>query len=195
MSSAHCFLLHLVSLLSHRLLLPVLGRRSDLGTGKVDYSFIVTNRITLLQALHTISSELRACIQAGAFGHSPATPGAHRTGRGKGSSLTSAFLTPKPPASSVYVHVPEARCPHKRSISVTSLFSLFVAVHHLGPLLLCPKEACQAMGLGRVRNGQSQDEDQGGAGGKHRVQHRRSSASGARSIHSCLARGLGREGA
>jgi hypothetical protein len=49
------------------------------------------------------------------------------------------------------------------------------------------------MGLGRVRNGQSQDEDQSGPGGKHRMQHRCSSASGARSIHSCLAPGLGRE--
>ena len=57
------------------------------------------------------------------------------------------------------------------------LFFLFVAVHQLGPLLLRPKEACPAMGLGRVRNGQSQDEDQNGAGGKHRTQHRRSSAS------------------
>ena len=49
-----------------------------------------------------------------------------------------------------------------------------------------PKEACQATGLGRVRNGQDESEDQSGAGGKHRVQHRRSSASGARSIHSFL---------
>ena len=40
----------------------------------------------------------------------------------KGSSLNSASLTLKPLASSVYVHVPEARCPHKRSISVMSLF-------------------------------------------------------------------------
>ncbi len=31
---------------------------------------------------------------------------------------------------------------------------LHVAVHHLGPLLLRSKEACQATGLGRVRNGQ-----------------------------------------
>src|SRR5208337_1328041 len=40
----------------------------------------------------------------------------------KGTSLNSASLAPKPLASSVYVHVPEARCPHKWSISVTSLF-------------------------------------------------------------------------
>jgi|SRR5271157_648418 len=44
---------------------------------------------------------------------------------------------------------------------------LRVAVHHLGPLLLGPKEARQATGPGRVRNGQ--DEDESGAGGKHRV--------------------------
>jgi len=69
-----------------------------------------------------------------------------------------------------------------------------VTVYRVGPLLLRPKEACQAMGLGRVRNGQGQDEDQSGAGGKHRVQHRHSSASGARSRHSCLARDLDREG-
>jgi hypothetical protein len=42
-------------------------------------------------------------------------------GRERGSSLYSALLTPKPPASSVYVRVPEARCPHTRSIPVTSL--------------------------------------------------------------------------
>ena len=42
---------------------------------------------------------------------------------------------------------------------------------------LAPKEACQALGLDCVRKGQSQDEDQSGAGGKHRVQHRRSSVS------------------
>ncbi len=41
-----------------------------------------------------------------------------------------------------------------------------VAVHRFGPLLLRPKEACQATGLGRVRNGMGQDEDQSGAGGK-----------------------------
>ena len=42
-------------------------------------------------------------------------------GRERGSSLYSTLLTPKPPASSVYVRVPEARCPHTRSIPVTSL--------------------------------------------------------------------------
>ncbi len=66
-----------------------------------------------------------------------------------------------------------------------------VTVYRVGPLLLRPKEACQAMGLGRVRNGQ--DEGQGGAGGKNRVQHRHFSTSGARSTHSCLAQDLGRE--
>src|SRR5271157_447520 len=42
----------------------------------------------------------------------------------KGTSLNSTSLTPKPKplASSVYVHVPEAPSPHKRSIAVTSLF-------------------------------------------------------------------------
>src|SRR5271166_2659943 len=42
--------------------------------------------------------------------------------REKGMSLNSDSLTPKPLASSVYVRVPEARYPHKRSISVMSLF-------------------------------------------------------------------------
>jgi hypothetical protein len=42
--------------------------------------------------------------------------------REKGSSLNSAFLTPKPLASSVYVHVLEAPSPLKRSILVTSPF-------------------------------------------------------------------------
>ena len=44
------------------------------------------------------------------------------TGRGKGSSLNSASLTPKPLASSVYVHALEAPSPLKRSISVRSSF-------------------------------------------------------------------------
>ena len=44
--------------------------------------------------------------------------------REKGTSLNSDSLTPKPLASSVYVRVPEAPCPHKRSISVMSLFRL-----------------------------------------------------------------------
>ena len=42
--------------------------------------------------------------------------------REKGSSLTSALLTPKPPASSVYVHVLEAPSPLKWSISVMCPF-------------------------------------------------------------------------
>ena len=44
------------------------------------------------------------------------------TGEGKGTSLNSASLTPKPLASSVYVHVPEAPSPLKRSMLVMSLF-------------------------------------------------------------------------
>jgi|SRR5208282_498178 len=44
------------------------------------------------------------------------------TRRGKGTSLNSTCLTPKPLASSVYVHVPEAPSPHERSILVMSLF-------------------------------------------------------------------------
>src|SRR5271166_301689 len=40
----------------------------------------------------------------------------------KRTSLNSTSLTPKPLASSVYVHVPEAPSPHKRSIAVMSLF-------------------------------------------------------------------------
>ena len=47
-----------------------------------------------------------------------------RSGRGKGSLLNSASLTLKPLASSVYVHVLEAPSPLKRSILVTSPFSL-----------------------------------------------------------------------
>jgi len=42
--------------------------------------------------------------------------------REKGSSLNSAFLTPKPPASSVHVRVFEAPSPLKRSMSVMSPF-------------------------------------------------------------------------
>ena len=42
--------------------------------------------------------------------------------RGKGTSLNSTCLTPKPLASSIYVHVPEAPSSHERSMSVTSLF-------------------------------------------------------------------------
>jgi hypothetical protein len=49
-------------------------------------------------------------------------------GRGNGSSLTSAFLTPKPPASSVYVHVLEAPPPLKRSMSVMSPFPSTISV-------------------------------------------------------------------
>ncbi len=37
-------------------------------------------------------------------------------------SLNSTCLTPKPLASSAYVHVPEAPSPHEQSIPVTSLF-------------------------------------------------------------------------
>ncbi len=44
-----------------------------------------------------------------------------------------------------------------------------MVLYSLGPLLLCTKEACQAMSLGR--NGQDKDEDQSGTSGKHRVQH------------------------
>src|SRR5271166_1925344 len=44
-----------------------------------------------------------------------------KQGREKGSSLNSAFLTPKLLASSVYMHVLEAPSPLKWSISVTSL--------------------------------------------------------------------------
>ena len=46
----------------------------------------------------------------------------HSAGRGKGISLNSDSLAPKSLASSGYVRVPEARCPHTRSIAVTSLF-------------------------------------------------------------------------
>jgi len=46
---------------------------------------------------------------------------------------------------------------------------LRVAVHHLGPFLLGPKETRQAMtGLRRARNGK--DKEQSGTSGKHRVQ-------------------------
>jgi hypothetical protein len=49
--------------------------------------------------------------------------------RGKGSSLNSAFLTPKPPASSVYVHVLKALSTFTRSISVMTPFP-FLAQRH-----------------------------------------------------------------
>ena len=50
-------------------------------------------------------------------------------GRGKGTSMNSTCLTPKPLASNVYVHVPEAPSPRIRPISVMSLFlSLFPAL-------------------------------------------------------------------
>ena len=52
----------------------------------------------------------------------PIMPLCGGAGREKGTSLNSDSLTPKPLASSVYVRVPEARRPHKRSISVMSLF-------------------------------------------------------------------------
>ena len=55
------------------------------------------------------------------------SPVTHRRPRsGKGSLLNSASLTPRPLASSVYVHVLEAPSPLKRSISVTSLFPSLV---------------------------------------------------------------------
>src|SRR5271157_6369201 len=57
-----------------------------------------------------------------------------RIGREKGTSLNSTCLTPKPLASSVYVHVPEAPSPHERSISVMSLFPSRPA--HRSPLIV-----------------------------------------------------------
>ncbi len=95
-------------------------------------------------------------------------------------------LGPDPPV------VPVARAaPRGRQGALP--IGLRLAVHRLGPHLLRPKEACQARGSGRARNGQ--DEDQSEAGGKHRVQHRRSSASGTDPDTQGLARGLDREGA
>jgi hypothetical protein len=94
----------------------------------------------------------------------------------KGALLNSDLLTPKPVASSVYVHVPEVRCPHrhearcpyKQTMDIGDVpLSVFVAVHHLGLPLLRPEEACLSTGFGRARG---QDEDQR-AGSKHRVQH------------------------
>jgi len=51
------------------------------------------------------------------------------TGRENGSSLNSAFLTPKPPASSVYVRVLEAPSPLKRLHSQDELSPPFGAGH------------------------------------------------------------------
>jgi len=45
-----------------------------------------------------------------------------KPGRGKGTSLNSTCLTPKPLASCVYVHVPEAPFPRTLAISVMSRF-------------------------------------------------------------------------
>src|SRR5271157_3977885 len=53
--------------------------------------------------------------------------------RGKGTSLNSTSLTPKPFASSVYVHIPEAPSSPKRSISVMSLFPFPISVMSLFP--------------------------------------------------------------
>ncbi len=47
-------------------------------------------------------------------------PNSKESKREKGSSLNSDSLAPKPLASSLYVPVSQAHCPHKRSISVTS---------------------------------------------------------------------------
>jgi hypothetical protein len=52
-----------------------------------------------------------------------------------------------------------------------------VAVRHLEPLLQRPKEVCQAMRLGRMRNGQDGGEGYSRANGKYRVQHRSSMTS------------------
>src|SRR5271157_988749 len=83
---------------------------------------------------------------------------------------------PKCDVSGLPSSVPRAINETLTIISALFPFSLFVAVHHLGPLLLRPKEACQSTGRGRARSGQ--DKDQRNAGGKYRVQHRSSSASG-----------------
>jgi hypothetical protein len=78
----------------------------------------------------TSVQELSLCSRARREGHegAPQRPGLRtaagegKRGRGKGTSLNSASLAPKPVASSVYVRALEAPCPHRRSISVTSLF-------------------------------------------------------------------------
>ena len=51
--------------------------------------------------------------------------------REKGTSLNSTCLTPKPLASSVYVHVPEAPSSRNRAILVTSLFHSFLRIRYL----------------------------------------------------------------
>jgi len=59
--------------------------------------------------------------------------------KAKGTSLNSASLTPKPLASSVYVHVPEAPSSVKRLISVMSLFpSLFFPPRLISVMSLFP---------------------------------------------------------
>ena len=61
----------------------------------------------------------------------------------KGTSLNSDSLAPKPLASSVYVHVPEAPSPHKRSISIASHFpSASVVEHEDNPVGLKPGGCC-----------------------------------------------------
>ena len=58
--------------------------------------------------------------------------GASLGGKRVVTELNSAFLTPEPPASSVYVHVLEATSPLKRPISVTSPFHSPWIVAHPG---------------------------------------------------------------
>ncbi len=74
-----------------------------------------------LRALQSVSGWWLERFHARVSGGRLAGPGPS-SGEGKGSLLNNAFLTPKPPASSVYVRVPEPPSPLKRSISVTSLF-------------------------------------------------------------------------
>ena len=90
------------------------------------------------------------------------------SGRGKGTPLNSTCLTPKPLASSIYVHVPEAPSPRKQAISVISLFPSLVSVRHrscmpakassricaatcIGLTFRPPALACSASRLSRCR--------------------------------------------
>src|SRR5271157_1680916 len=68
------------------------------------------------------------CALTNRIKREPTAGGGTSLGEWKRTSLNSTCLIPKPLASSVYVHVPEAPSPHERSISVMSLFPSFVPI-------------------------------------------------------------------
>jgi len=63
----------------------------------------------------------RVCLEPVEWAANVPGAGGGKKGRGKGTSLNSASIAPKPVASNAYVRGLEAPRPRKRSISVTSL--------------------------------------------------------------------------